>query len=53
MDKEHKKKPMSMEDFKKDSFFRIVGLGSSGIKNGSVNHDKYLYKNWKKEKNDR
>lgn len=39
-----KEKPQSMEDFKKDPFFRIIGLGSSGIKNGSVNHDKYLYK---------
>ncbi|MBI4007637.1 MAG: hypothetical protein HY354_03975 [Planctomycetes bacterium] len=35
---------MRMEDFKKDPLFRIVGLGSSGIKKGSVNHDKYLYK---------
>lgn len=39
-----KEKPQNMKDFKKDPFFRIVGLGSSGIRNGSVNHDKYLYK---------
>lgn len=40
----NKEKLPSMKDFKKDPFFRIIGLGSSGIRNGSLNHDKYLYK---------
>lgn len=31
------------KEFENDSFFKIIGLGKSGIKDGSINHDRYLY----------
>jgi len=31
------------EDIKKDPFFKIVGMFESGIRDASVNHDKYIY----------
>lgn len=30
-------------DWENDPFFKIVGIANSGIKDLSVNHDKYLY----------
>ncbi len=31
------------QDFKKDPFFKLIGLCSSGIKDGSVEHDRDIY----------
>ena len=33
-----------------DPFWKVIGIGSSGISDGSVNHDNYLYGNPKKGK---
>lgn len=31
------------KDIKRDTFFKIVGMYESGIKDGSINHDKHIY----------
>jgi hypothetical protein len=36
-------KTLTEEEFKNDPFFKIIGVCESGIKDGSVNHDKYIY----------
>lgn len=30
------------KEFREAPFFKIIGLGKSGIRDGSVNHDRYL-----------
>lgn len=33
---------------KNDPFFKIIGMYANGIKDGSINHDRYIYKTSKK-----
>jgi hypothetical protein len=33
-------KTLTEEEFKNDPFFKIIGMCESGIKDGSLNHDK-------------
>jgi len=36
-------KRVDPEDLRKDPFYSVIGIGESGVKDGSVNHDKYIY----------
>lgn len=38
-----KERKLSKREFKKDSFFKIVGMFDDGIKDGSVHHDRDIY----------
>lgn len=38
-----KEKKLSRREFKKDSFFKIVGMFDDGIRDGSVHHDRDIY----------
>ncbi|MBI4397891.1 MAG: ribbon-helix-helix protein, CopG family [Candidatus Omnitrophica bacterium] len=35
--------PHSVADFKQDPFFKLVGMCSSGIKDGAIHHDRDIY----------
>lgn len=35
--------PKRSDDFKKDPFFKLIGICSTGIKDGSVHHDRDVY----------
>lgn len=36
-------KELQKGDYRSDSFINIIGMARSGIKDGSVAHDRYLY----------
>ncbi|MFQ6066754.1 MAG: CopG family transcriptional regulator [bacterium] len=38
-----KERQLSVKQFKKDSFFKIIGMFDDGIKDGSVHHDRDIY----------
>lgn len=47
VEKPKKKEHILTED---DPIWQLIGIGESGISDGSVNHDKYIYtRDWDKE----
>jgi len=38
-----KERKLSRREFKKDPFFKIIGICNTGIKDGSVHHDRDIY----------
>lgn len=38
-----KESKLSRQEFKKDPFFKIVGMFDDGVKDGSIHHDRDIY----------